>query len=62
MEPKRTSQKCQGSTGSAKPSESKPAKAKSARNMTAAMIDQLIKEFRQLQLEVTEMKTAGKQV
>ncbi len=30
--------------------------------MTAAMIDRLIQEFRQLQIEVTELKASGQRV
>ena len=62
MEPKPSSQKYQEGTSGASSSAGKPASARSAKHMTAQTIGRLIQEFRQLQIEVTELKAAGRRV
>ena len=62
MEPKPSSQKYQEGTSGASSSAGRPASARSAKHMTTAMISKLVQEFRDLQIEVTELKAAGRRV
>ena len=62
MEKKSPLLKYQMGVSNASSSNGRSASARSTKHMTATMISRLIQEFRQLQIEVTELKAAKKPV
>ena len=55
-------QKCQNGSSDSTAAASKGANTRTTKHLTTKMISQLVSEFRQLQIEVTEMKAANRQV